>query len=92
MQKNTVSIDSSAIPAKIEFAPEFNVAVPFIDRHLQEGRKDKVIIRTTEGDEVTYGQLAERVNQSGNVIKKLGMNSGDRLLMVIKDSDRKSVV
>ncbi len=86
MQKNTVSIDSSAIPAKIEFAPEFNVAVPFIDRHLQEGRKDKVIIRTTEGDEVTYGQLAERVNQSGNVIKKLGMNSGDRLLMVVKDS------
>jgi hypothetical protein len=42
MQKNTVSIDTSVIPAKIEFAPEFNVAVSFIDRHLQEGRKDKV--------------------------------------------------
>ena len=76
MQKNTVSIDTSVIPAKIEFAPEFNVAVSFIDRHLQEGRKDKVIIRETGGEEITYGQLAERVNQSGNVLKNLGLNSG----------------
>ena len=86
MQKNTVSIDTSVIPAKIEFAPEFNVAVSFIDRHLQEGRKDKVIIRETGGEEITYGQLAERVNQSGNVLKNLGLNSGDRLLMMVKDS------
>ena len=86
MQKNTVSIDTSVIPAKIEFAPEFNVAVSFIDRHLQEGRKDKVIIRETGGVEITYGQLAERVNQSGNVLKNLGLNSGDRLLMMVKDS------
>jgi acyl-coenzyme A synthetase/AMP-(fatty) acid ligase len=62
------------------------VAVPFIDRHLQEGRKDKVIIRTSGGEAVTYGQLAERVNQSGNVLKKFGLNLGDRLLMVVKDA------
>ena len=68
MKKNTVSIDTSVIPAKIEFASEFNVAVSFIDRHLQEARKDKVIIRETGGQEVTYGHLAERVNQSGNVL------------------------
>jgi benzoate-CoA ligase family protein len=86
MQKNTVSIDTSQSPAKIDFSPEFNVAVPFIDRHLLEGRKDKVIIRETGGEEVTYGQLSERVNQSGNALKKLGLNSGDRLLMMVKDS------
>ena len=86
MKKNTVSIDTSVIPAKIEFAPEFNVAVSFIDRHLLEGRKDKVIIRETGGQEVTYGHLAERVNQSGNVLKNLGLNPGDRLLMMVKDS------
>ena len=86
MQNNTVSIDTSISPAKIEFSPEFNVAVPFIDRHLQEGRKDKVIIRETGGEAVTYGQLAERVNQSGNTLKILGLKSGDRLLMMVKDS------
>ena len=71
MQNNTVSIDTNVCPAKIEFAPEFNVAVPFIDRHIQEGRKDKVIIHETGGGQVTYGQLFARVNQSGNVLKKL---------------------
>ena len=86
MQINTVSIDTSISPAKIEFSPEFNVAVPFIDRHLQEGRKDKFIIRETGGEAVTYGQLAERVNQSGNTLKILGLKSGDRMLMMVKDS------
>ena len=86
MIKNTVIIDTSTSPAKIEFAPEFNVAVPFIDRHLDEGRKEKIIIHTTSGEEVTYGQLSERVNQAGNLLKNMGLNSGDRLLMVVKDS------
>ena len=86
MQNNTVSIDTNVCPAKIEFAPEFNVAVPFIDRHIQEGRKDKVIIHETGGGQVTYGQLFARVNQSGNVLKNLGMHSGERLLMIVKDS------
>ena len=86
MIKNTVIIDTSTSPAKIEFAPEFNVAVPFIDRHLDEGRKEKIIIHTTSGEEVTYGQLSKRVNQAGNLLKNMGLNSGDRLLMVVKDS------
>jgi acyl-coenzyme A synthetase/AMP-(fatty) acid ligase len=86
MQINTVSIDTSISPAKIEFSPEFNVAVPFIDRHLQEGRKDKVIIRETGGEAVTYGQLAECFNQSGNTLKILGLKFGDRMLMMVKDS------
>ena len=86
MENNTISIDTSINPAKIEFAEVFNVAVPFIDRHLEEGRKDKIIIHTTGGEKVTYEQLAERVNQSGNVLKNMGMSSGDRILMIIKDA------
>ena len=58
MIKNTLIIDTSTSPAKIVFAPEFNVAVPFIDRHLDEGRREKIIIHTTSGEEVTYGQLS----------------------------------
>ena len=86
MQNNKVLIDTSVSPTKIEFAPIFNVAVPFIERHLEEGRKDKVIIFATDGEEVTFGQLAERVNQTGNVLKNIGLNSGDRMLMVVKDA------
>ncbi len=61
MKDNTVKLDESQTPASINFSPVFNVAVPFIDRHLREGRAAKVAIRA--GDEaVTYGELAERVN------------------------------
>ncbi|GMQ97643.1 MAG: benzoate-CoA ligase family protein [Acidimicrobiia bacterium] len=67
------------------FAPTFNVAVPFIDRHLGEGRGDKVAIRTNHGENVTYGELADGVNRAGNALKDLGIARGDRVLMVVKD-------
>src|SRR5476651_579722 len=63
----------------------FNVAVPFIDRHLSEGRGAKVAIRTVDGEAVTYVELAERVNRAGNALLALGLAPGDRLLMVVKD-------
>ena len=65
MRDNTLTIDASKSPADIIFAPIFNVAVPFIDRHLEEGRAGKVAIRGEFGD-VSYGELAERVNRCGN--------------------------
>ena len=86
MIKNTIIIDTSASPTKIEFPSEFNVSVPFIDRHLDEGRREKIIIHSTSGEKITYGQLAKRVNQSGNVLKNIGLNPCDRILMVVKDS------
>ena len=54
MQVNTVSVDNSVSPAKIELSEQFNVAVPFIDRHLEEGRGEKVVIKVHGGGDVTY--------------------------------------
>ncbi len=84
MRDNTVIVDRSQDPVALRFAPVFNVAVPFIDRHLDEGRSAKVAIRT-DGEDVTYGVLAERVNRSGNALRDLGVGAGERLLMVVKD-------
>jgi benzoate-CoA ligase family protein len=85
MDDHTVSVDRSTTPATIEFAARFNVAVPFIDRHLEEGRGGKLAIRT--GDEsVTYGELAARVNRAGNALLGLGLEPGARLVMMVKDS------
>jgi len=72
-------------PEELTFSETFNVAVPFIDRHLEEGRDDSVAIRTNHGEEVTYAQLAERVNRAGNAFRELGLSPGDRILMVVKD-------
>ena len=86
MSDNVVSVDSSTTPATLSFSESFNVAVPFIDRHLDEGRGDKVAIRIHGGGEVTYGTLAAHVNRAGNALLELGLGKGERVLMMIKDS------
>ncbi len=85
MRDHTVSVDRSSTPSTLTFASTFNVAVPFIDRHLEEGRADKVAIRTADGGEVSYGRLAAQVNRAGNALLGLGMAPGARMLMMVKD-------
>ncbi len=84
MRDNTVAIDRSRVPTALSFAPRFNAAVPFIDRHLVDGRGDRPAILTAR-ETVTYGALAENVNRWGNLLLARGIGAGERLLMVIKD-------
>ncbi len=70
---------------RLIFSEIFNVAVPFIDRHLDEGRGQKIAIRTNLGIEVSYSQLQINVNRSANALLDLGLGRGDHLIMVIKD-------
>jgi benzoate-CoA ligase family protein len=80
------------LPSGISFSSQnnvhlpdrFNVAVPFVDRHIGEGRGAKVAIRTAS-ETVTYAQLVERVNRAGNALLAAGLKPGDRMLMVVKD-------
>ncbi len=76
-----ISFDSDL---RVTLPDRFNVAVPFIDRHIAEGCGAKPAIRTAQ-ETVTYGELAERVNRAGNVLLAAGLQPGDRLLMVVKD-------
>ena len=86
MVDNVVSVDTSVTPAVFNYSDTFNVAVPFIDRHLEEGRGEKVAIRVHGGGSVTYKTLGEYVNKAGNALIDLGCRKGDRVLMVVKDS------
>jgi benzoate-CoA ligase family protein len=81
----------SVTPGGIAFADNFNVAVPFIDRHPGEGRGDKIAVRavdTPDGDavEVSYAELAEAVNRAGNAFTGLDLAPGDRIVLVVKDA------
>ena len=81
----SVKIDRSSTPAKFAFSKQFNVAVPFIDRHIQENRAERIAIQC--GNEIiTYGCLSEKVNRCGNALLSQGLTPGDRLLMVVKDT------
>jgi len=85
MPDHTVTVDRSGDVSSLSFSTTFNVAVPFIDRHLDEGRAGKVVIRTTGGDSVTYGTLAENVNRCGNALTGLNVLPAKRVLMIVKD-------
>jgi len=80
----SLPVDRSQVPSRLVFPPGFNVAVPFVDRHLAEGRGDKVAIRTATV-EVTYRQLAANVNRCGNLLLSLGVQKGERMLLIVKD-------
>jgi benzoate-CoA ligase family protein len=84
MRDNTVIADRTVQPTRLAFAPRFNVAVPFIDRHVEAGDGARIAIRTA-GEDVSYATLAERVARAGNALRALGMAPGERLLMVVKD-------
>ena len=94
MPDHSVTVDHSVTPSRIEYSPVFNVAVPLIDRHLAEGRGGYPAIINAdvnadagpEGErQVTYQQLAERVNRCGNLLRSLVSEPHGRILMVVKD-------
>ncbi|MCC6887654.1 MAG: benzoate-CoA ligase family protein [Hyphomicrobiales bacterium] len=83
-QDHCVEIDESLVPNALRFSPVFNVAVPFIDRHVREGHGAAIALRYP-GGEVSYTQLAENVARAGNVLLGLGVKPGERLVMAAVD-------
>ncbi len=71
--------------APIFLPDEFNAASHFVDRHIKEGRADKVANECGEVH-VTYCQLFERVNQVGNGLRKLGVRIEERAFLLPLDS------
>ena len=61
-----------------------NVASHFVDRHLAEGRGDQVAVRC-EDRTLTYRQLRELVDRTGNALRELGVEREQRVLMVCLD-------
>ena len=74
-EQHKVIIEPGARAPAIRFTKTFNVAVPFIDRHVAEGRGEHVALRSTAGD-ITYTQLAANVARCGNALKSLGIGRG----------------
>jgi len=90
MTDHTISVDDAKVPATLSFSPVFNCAVHFIDRHIDEGRADKIAIRevgapNSKGRDVTYAELLDGVNRAGNTLLSAGIEPGERALMMVKD-------
>jgi benzoate-CoA ligase family protein len=62
----------------------FNLTDQFVDRHIREGRSQKVAIRCGESV-YTYGDVAADVNRAGNGLLRLGLQDEQRVLLLLPD-------
>ena len=63
----------------------FNVASYFVDRHVIEGKGDKIAIECGER-KISYQELFENVNRLGNVLRQLGVRIEERVAVLLPDS------
>jgi benzoate-CoA ligase family protein len=78
-------VDRSTSPAVVDVPRAYNAAADFVDRHLVEGRGDKLAF-VDDRTSLTYRSLAERVNRAGNVLRGLGVRMEQRVLLVLEDT------
>jgi len=63
----------------------FNVTSIMVDRHVAQGRDAKVAIEC--GDEkITYRDLLENANRVGNLLRQLGVDLEQRVVLALMDS------
>ncbi len=70
--------------APILLPDQFNAATYFIDRHLKEGRGERIALEAGRA-RVTYRELQERVNRFGSALRQLGVRIEERVLLLLLD-------
>ena len=69
----------------IDLPESFNAAAYFVDRNVLEGRGGRIAIESGN-ERVTYQQLLERTNRTGNALRHLGVRPGERVVLLLLDS------
>jgi benzoate-CoA ligase len=64
----------------------YNAAADLVDGNLDAGRGARVAIRTAEGAELTYAQVAASANRAGSALRELGVEMENRVLLAMLDS------
>ncbi len=62
----------------------FNAGAWLVDRHVEEGRGDRVAVRC-RGSSVRYAELQVELWRAQNLLGALGLSPGDRVAMVVQD-------
>jgi benzoate-CoA ligase family protein len=64
----------------------FNAAAWLIDRHVTEGRGDRIAVRC-QGRSTTYAGLQRELYRAQRLLGDLGVEIGDRVAMVVRDDE-----
>jgi len=79
------------LPPTIDIPDQFNAAAWLVDAQLVAGRGARTAI-LYEGQEISYGQVAEHVNRFGNALRRLGVSIEQRVLLLLLDSPSSSTL
>lgn len=63
----------------------FNAADYFVDENIRKGRGQKIAIYSAEKN-YTYDEVYQNVNRCGNLLKTLGVEMENRVLLLLQDS------
>src|SRR5919108_3492599 len=69
----------------LELPHIYNAATTFVDENIAQGRGGRTAIHYQD-QKLTYQEVFERVNQTGNALKDLGVEIEHRVLLVLPDS------
>ena len=69
----------------VEIPERLNLAAHFLDAHVDEGRGDRVALRTDEGN-TTYAEVQAQANRFGNLLREAGVQAEQRVVIALPDS------
>ena len=79
------TIDDRESPPRVELPRSYNAAVDLLDRHVIEGRGDRIAVIDDRGSH-TYAQLQQRADKSAGALAAMGVLPEQRVAIVMVDS------
>ena len=70
---------------KVDLPDFYNAATTFVDDNIAQGRGGEIAIYYQD-EKITYQQVSERVNRTGNALRALGIEIENRVLLILPDS------
>lgn len=68
----------------------FNCADYFVDRHVREGRGEKIAVRC-DNQTLTYAEIQKGINKFGNALQSLGIRMEERVALLLCDTEIYSI-
>jgi benzoate-CoA ligase len=63
---------------------QFNMVTPLLDRHVEEGRGDRIALRLDDRL-LSYAELQSEVNRVGNALRAVGIEPEQRVALLLPD-------
>jgi benzoate-CoA ligase len=79
------SIDDRESPPRVELPRSYNAAVDLLDRHVVEGRGDRIAVIDDRGS-YTYAQLQQLADKSAGALAAMGVVAEQRVAIAMVDS------